>query len=300
MSPLANTQEAMTIPLINGLSSLAGRYDGLLVDLWGCLHNGVDAHAPAVAALVAFRRQGGHVVLLSNAPRTPQAVARQLGAMGVPDRAWDGIMTAGLATRLAVEEGEDPWFASLGSRFWHLGTEGDSCLLDGLARERCASLDDADFVLCCGIRRPGETLDDIMPELERALERRLPMLSANPDRFVLRGGVREICAGAIAEAYAARGGCMRQEGKPFPSAYRRCLKMMTGVLPERVLAVGDGIATDIVGARDSGMDALWITGGLPAHFWGIAPQQVPPQTRVDEACRRHGVAPAGIMPMLAW
>ena len=290
----------MTNPLINGLSSLAGRYDGLLVDLWGCLHNGVDAHGDAVAALKVFRREGGHVVLLSNAPRTPQAVARQLTAMGVGDSAWDGIMTAGLTTRLAVEEGKDPWFASLGRRFWHLGTECDSSLLDGLERERCNRLDDADFVLCCGIRRPGETLDDIMPELEPALERRLPLLSANPDRFVLRGEVREICAGSIAEAYAARGGCVRQEGKPFPSAYRRCLDMMAGVRPERVLAVGDGIATDIVGARDSGIDAVWITGGLPAHFWGIAASEPPPQRLVDEACRRHGVAPVGIMSMLTW
>ena len=297
---MPDAKEPMTIPLIHGLSSLAGRYDGLLVDLWGCLHDGIDAHGPAVDALVAFRRLGGRVVLLSNAPRTPQAVARQLEAMGVPDGAWDGIMTAGLATRLAVEEGEDPWYAALGPRFWHLGTERDACLLEGLARERCTSVGDADFVLCCGIRRPGETLDDIMPELEPALERGLPMLSANPDRFVLRGEVREICAGTIADAYVARGGRMRQEGKPFPSVYRRCLDMLAGVLPERVLAVGDGIGTDIVGARDSGIDAVWITGGLPAHFWGIAPERIPPRTLVDDACRRHGVTPAGIMPMLAW
>lgn len=297
---MSDAKEPMTIPLIHGLSSLAGRYDGLLVDLWGCLHDGIDAHGPAVEALVAFRRLGGRVVLLSNAPRTPHAVARQLEAMGVPDCAWDGIMTAGLATRLAVEEGEDPWYAALGPRFWHLGTERDACLLEGLARERCTSVDDADFVLCCGIRRPGETLDDIMPELEPALERGLPMLSANPDRFVLRGEMREICAGTIADAYVARGGRMRQEGKPFPSVYRRCLDMLAGMLPKRVLAVGDGIGTDIVGARDSGIDAVWITGGLPAHFWGIAPEQVPPRTLVDEACRHHGVTPAGIMPMLAW
>ena len=297
---MPETKEAMAIPLIHGLSSLAGRYDGWLVDLWGCLHNGVHAHASAVDALVAFRRQGGRVVLLSNAPRTHEAILRQLEAMGVPDCAWDGIMTAGLATRLALEEREDSWYAALGSRFWHLGTEGDACLLDGLARERCTGVDDADFVLCCGIRRPGETLDDIMPELEPALERGLPMLSANPDRFVLRGDVREICAGMIAEAYAARGGSMRQEGKPFPSVYRRCLDMLAGVPRERVLAVGDGIATDLVGARDSGIDSVWITGGLPAHFWGIAPEQVPPQTLVDEACRDHDVTPAGIMPMLTW
>ena len=111
------------VPLTSGLSSLGGRYDGLLVDLWGCLHNGIRAWPAAVEALQRFRARGGLVVLLSNAPRTDRAIAGQLETMGVPEDAWDGIMTAGLAARLAVEEKQDPWFAALGPRFWHVGTE---------------------------------------------------------------------------------------------------------------------------------------------------------------------------------
>lgn len=288
------------VPLTGGLSSLDGRYDGLLVDLWGCLHNGIRAWPAAVEALQRFRARGGRVVLLSNAPRTDRAVVRQLETMGVPEDAWDGIMTAGLATRLAVEDRQDPWFAALGPRFWHVGKKRDAILLEGLGHERTTSVAEANFVLCCGIRTNGETLADIMPELEPALERDLPMLSANPDKFVLRGAAREICAGAIAEAYAARGGNVRQEGKPYPETYRRCFDLLGGMPPERVLAVGDGIETDIRGAHDCGIDSLWITGGLPAHFWGIASDAVPPQTLVADACDRHGVAPSGIMPMLAW
>ncbi len=288
------------VPLVRGLASLDGRYDGLLVDLWGCLHDGIRAWPAAVGALREFRRRGGRVVLLSNAPRTDRAVAGQLRSMGVPEDAWDGIMTAGLAARLAVEEKRDPWFAALGPRFWHVGTERDAALLEGLGHERAASVAVADFVLCCGIRRPGETLEEVMPELEPALERDLPMLSANPDRFVLRGSVREICAGAIAGDYAARGGRVRQEGKPYRDVYRRCLDMLGGLSAERVLAVGDGIETDVRGAQACGIDVLWITGGLPAHFWGIACDADPPQTLVADACRRHRVRPTGVMPMLAW
>ncbi|MBT5432657.1 MAG: TIGR01459 family HAD-type hydrolase, partial [Rhodospirillaceae bacterium] len=175
------------VPLISGLSSIADAYDGLLVDLWGCLHNGIEPYAAAVGVLLRFKRRGGRVILLSNAPRGDGPVMEQLTRMGVPDQAWDAIMTAGLAVRLELEEGLDPWFAGLGRRYYHVGTDKDAGLLDGLDYERVASVAEADFVLCCGIRRSGETLDDIMPELEPALARGLPMACTNPDRFVLRG-----------------------------------------------------------------------------------------------------------------
>ena len=287
------------VPELDGLSGRASRYDAMLVDLWGCLHNGVDALPSAVDALIRFRERGGRVVLLSNAPRTGEAVRRQLAAMDVPDDAWDHIMTAGLALRLEMAERADAWFASLGRRFFHIGRDRDADLLDGLDYAATPA-DAADFVLCSGIRRNGETLDGIMPELAPALARGLPMVSANPDRFVLRGDVREICAGAIAEAYRERGGEIRQEGKPYPAVYRRCRDLLDGLPAARILAVGDGIETDIAGARGAGIDAIWITGGLPAHFWGIAPDDRPPQNRVAESCARHGVAPLGVMPLLRW
>ena len=285
-------------PLAAGLAGLAPRYDGLLVDLWGCLHDGVEPHAAAVEALSRFRAGGGRVVLLSNAPRGAAAVARQLRRIGVPDEAWDAIITAGEAVRLAFAE-RQPAYAALGRRFHAIGTAGAAALLNGLSR-RPAALDEADFVLCCGIRRPGETLDEVVPELARARARGLPLVCANPDRFVLRGGVRELCAGTLAAAYAARGGRVIEEGKPHPAIYRRALALLEGVAPARVLAIGDGIETDIAGADRTGLASLWITGGLPAHDWGIAPQAPPPQDRLEQACAAHGVMPAAVMPMLAW
>jgi len=287
-------------PLIEGLSSLAEGYDGLLVDLWGCLHNGITAYAEAVDALVRFRGQGGRVVLLSNAPRDGRAVMEQLVRFGVPDDAWDAIMTAGLAVKLEMAERADPWFAALGRRFYHIGTEKDANLLQGLDYERVSTVDEAEFVLCCGIRHSGETVADIRPELDAALAHGLPLVSTNPDKSVLRGDNREICAGTLAEAYVAMGGAMREEGKPYPAVYRRCAALLDGVPAERILAIGDGIETDILGARDAGIDAVWITGGLPAHTWGIAPGDAPPQDRVAEACARHDVAPVAVLPLLRW
>ncbi|MBC6438838.1 MAG: TIGR01459 family HAD-type hydrolase [Rhodospirillales bacterium] len=289
-----------SVPLISGLAEIADDYDGVLVDLWGCLHNGIVAYPSAVEALVRFRERGGRIVLLSNAPRTDVPVKGQIARMGVPDNAWDAIMTAGLALRLEMEERSDPWFAALGCRYYHVGTENDAILLDGLDYERVADIGDAEFVLCCGIRESGETLDDIWPEIEPAFRAGLPLVSANPDKSVLRGEKREICAGAIAGDWQARGGAMRQEGKPCPAVYRRCRALMGDVPPERILAVGDGIETDIVGAQQAGIDSVWITGGLPAHTWGIASDTAPPHDRVAQACAEQNVRPRGVMPLLAW
>lgn len=288
------------VPLVAGLSALAGRYEGLLVDLWGCLHNGITAYPEAVDALRRFRRGGGRVVLVSNAPRRNQAVLRQLVGFGVPDDAFDAVMTAGEALRLEIAEGRDPWYARLGRRFHHIGTERDANLLEGLPFERAQGPDDADFVLCCGIRASQEGLEDFAGELGACLARGLPLTSANPDRFVLRGTEREICAGSLAAWYAERGGDARQEGKPYPAVYERCRALMGGIAPDRVLALGDGIETDILGAREAGLDALWITGGLPAHFWGVAPEAPPPADRVAAACAEHGVRPTGVLPLLRW
>jgi len=288
------------VPLVSGLAALAGRYDGLLVDLWGCLHNGVVAYPEAVEALQRFRRGGGRVVLVSNAPRNNAAVRRQLVAFGVPDDAFDEVMTAGEALRLEIAERRDPWYAALGPRFHHIGTERDANLLEGLPFTRAEGPHDADFVLCCGIRASLEGLDDFAEELGACLARGLPLVSANPDRFVLRGSAREICAGSLAAWYVERGGDARQEGKPYPAVYERCRALMGGIPARRVLALGDGIETDILGARDAGIDALWITGGLPAHFWGVPPEAPPPADRVAAACAEHGVRPAGVLPLLRW
>lgn len=117
---------------------------------------------------------------------------------------------------------------------------------------------------------------------------------------MLRGEARELCAGSLAAWYAERGGDARQEGKPYPAVYERCRALMGGIAPGRVLALGDGIETDILGANEAGIDALWITGGLPAHFWGIAPESPPPADRVAAACAEHGVSPTGVLPLLRW
>jgi HAD superfamily hydrolase (TIGR01459 family) len=285
---------------LSGLGRLDDAYDAYIVDLWGCLHNGVKAYPDALDWMARVRRDGARVILLSNAPRRPAAVERQLRRFGVEEGTYDAVMTAGEAVRLEIEEATDPWYAGLGRRFFHIGTAQDANLLEGLDFEEVGTPGEADFVLCCGIRHGGETLDDFEPLLAEFLELGLPLVCTNPDKSVLRGDKREICAGAIAERYVEMGGDMREEGKPYPGVYRHCLELLEDRPGARVLCVGDGLKTDIVGARDAGLDSLWVTGGLPAHDWGIAPETMPDQSLINEACCRAGVSPVAAVPLLRW
>ena len=288
------------ISRVKGLAELDGRYDAYIVDLWGCLHNGIQAYPAALDWMARVRGHGARVIFLSNAPRRSPAVASQLVRMGVEAGSYDAIMTAGEAARLEIAEAKDPWYADLGHRFFHIGTEPDSLLLEGLDFERVAEPAEADFVLCCGIRKPGETLADFEPMLTKFLDLGLPLICTNPDKSVLRGSSREMCAGAIADRYVEIGGDMREEGKPYPGVYRHCLELLEDRPGARVLCIGDGLKTDILGAHDAGLDALWVTGGLPAHDWGFEPDDMPDQSLIDETCCEAGVRPVAAVPLLRW
>ena len=288
------------VPRLEGLSALKDHYDTYIVDLWGCLHNGIAAYPDALDWMARVRAEGAKVIFLSNAPRRSSAVVRQILRMGVEEGTYDAVMTAGEAVRLEIEEAKDPWYAGLGRRFFHIGTEQDAQLLDGLDFERVENIADAEFVLCCGIRASQEKLADFEPMLVEFFERGLPMVCTNPDKFVLRGDTRELCAGSIAERYVELGGDMRQEGKPLPGVYRHCLDVLGEKPDAAVLAIGDGLQTDILGARVAGVDSVWITGGLPAHGWGLAPDEMPSQGLIDAACRDADVHPRAAVPLLRW
>jgi HAD superfamily hydrolase (TIGR01459 family) len=247
-------------PIIPNLAAVAARYDALYCDLWGCLHNGVTPYADAVAALLAFREGGGRVILLTNAPRPATDVIAQLDRMGVPRAAWDEVVTSGDAARAEVASGR------LGSRVEHVGPARDLGFFEGLAVER-VSRDAAESVVLTGLfDDETETPDDYADAIADWLARGLPVLCANPDIIVDRGHQRLYCAGAVAEAFRAAGGTPLYTGKPHAPIYRLAAEKLAalGGGSARVLAVGDGIATDVLGGVQQGVDTLFVTGGLAA------------------------------------
>ncbi|MCR9146915.1 MAG: TIGR01459 family HAD-type hydrolase [Rhodobacteraceae bacterium] len=256
--------------IISSLADVSDAYDALFVDLWGCVHDGVTAFPEAVAALQAYRRGGGAVVLLTNSPKPRAGVEDQILKMGVPTDAWDTIATSGDSARAAMFRG------AVGQKVWFMGEwERDAGfftpmeILDAPQEIERVDLKDAEGIVCCG---PFDPLAD--PAVNRAdflyaKQRGLKLLCANPDIVVDRGDVREWCAGALARLYTEMGGESLYFGKPHPPIYdlarRRLAALGRDVESGRILAIGDGAQTDVAGAMGEDIDSLFITGGLAAQ-----------------------------------
>lgn len=251
----------MTAPqTVSGLSELAGRYDALLCDVWGVIHNGRERYPAACEALAAYARAGGKVVLISNAPRPSRAVLPQLTMLGVPDESWQGFVSSGDATRVLLAER-----ANLPA--WKLGPERDWPLYEGLGLD-FVDLEQAKFIACTGpFEDEIETPEDYRERFEGAIARGLEMICANPDIVVQRGERLIPCGGALAQLYAAMGGTAIMAGKPHSPIYDLAVAEAEALLGrplarDRVLCVGDGVATDVKGANDQGLDVLFIGSGI--------------------------------------
>ena len=254
--------------IINTLAEVSGNYDALYVDLWGCLHNGVIAFPEAVAALQTYRKSGGKVVLLTNAPRHRASVQKQIEGMNVPADCWDTIASSGDSARATMFRG------AVGEKVFYIGPNFDLTFFDPISivkdpvNIQRVPLDQAEGIVCIGPFDPHADPSVMRPEFLLAKNKGMKLLCANPDMVVDRGGVREWCAGALAALYTEMGGEVVYVGKPYPAIYdlaRRRLDALGGSIPDsRILCIGDGIATDIKGAMGEDLDALFISGGLAA------------------------------------
>lgn len=269
--------------IVASLAEIGGRYDAVFCDLWGCLHNGRRPFPAAVAALQAFRKTGGSVVLLTNAPRPKSSVVAQLDGMGVPRDAWDEVVTSGDAAQFALLAG------AVGRRVFHIGAAKDEAFFTDFAPDLAefgkgqppiarVPLREAEGIVCTGLRDDlTETPADYRAELLLGKTLGLPILCANPDIVVDYGDKRLWCAGALARDYEAMGGRALYFGKPHPPIYdlaRRRLAALRKGEPQ-ILCIGDGISTDIQGGMAEGLDTLFITGGIDAAAFG------PDSTRPD-------------------
>ena len=265
----------MTV-VIKSLGDVSDRYDALFVDLWGCVHNGVKAYSSANDSLKKYRAKGGKVVLVTNSPRPRSGVEKQLTKFGVDPEAWDFIATSGDSARMAMFQGV------VGNKIYFIGTPYEENFFEALnvienpVNIERVSLDRAQGIVCTGPFNSLENLDVYFSDFEFAKKRGLKFLCANPDIIVDRGSVREWCAGALAKMYADLGGESLYFGKPFRPIYELARKRLHSsgfeINDKRILAIGDGITTDILGAEKEGIDSLFITGGLAALETGTKEQ----------------------------
>ena len=255
--------------IIETFADISGQYDAAFVDLWGCMHNGVEALPDAVAAMQAYRALGGIVVLVTNSPRPWESVAHQILDFGIPEDAWDAIATSGDSARAAMYRG------IVGEKVYFMGeSPRDDAffeplkIIDKPVNIERVPLDQAEGIVCCGPFDPMADLAVNRADFLYAKQKGLKLLCANPDIVVDRGDVREWCAGALAQLYTEMGGESLYFGKPHPPIYdlaRRRLAALNKVPSDAsIIAIGDGPHTDVLGALQEDLDVLFISGGLAA------------------------------------
>lgn len=284
----------MTAPRrIAGLSEIAARYDVILSDVWGVIHNGRESFPEATGALARFQTERGPVVLISNAPRPHPPIVEQLAGLGVPRAAWSRLVTSGDATRaLLAPRAPGP--------VWALGPERDAILYEGLGLAS-AEPGDAAFICVTGpYDDDTETAEDYRERLTAARDRGLVLICANPDLVVQKGDRLIPCAGALAQLYAGLGGQVEMAGKPHAPIYDLSLAAAAEVRGAavdraRVLCVGDGLATDVTGANAQGLDVLLITTGIHgAEFEGASAEAI------GDRLAERGLSANWTMPDLVW
>jgi len=282
--------------LTDHFSTLASRYDAVLCDVWGVVHNGVRAYADACDALARFRAGGGTAILISNAPRPREWVVRSLDRLAVPREAYDGLVTSGDVTQAFLK-------GHPGETVFLIGPERDHSIFDGLA-VTLGALEAADYCVCTGLYEDErETPDDYADILARLRARKLFMVCANPDLVVERGDKLVYCAGAIADLYAAAGGEVIFAGKPYRPIYEQALALAEAarggpVKHHRLLAIGDSVRTDLKGAAAFGIDCLFVTAGIHAEELGS--RHDPDAAALAGIFAAAGVAPKAVMHRLSW
>lgn len=273
---------------IAGLGQIADEYDALLCDIWGVIHNGKVPFPEACEALERFRSERGPVILISNSPRPSVAIPEQFAQVGVRGELSDAIVTSGDATidELA-RRAPGPAF--------HLGPERDSRIYETLDMN-FSDLADAAFISCTGLFNDDtETPDDYVGLLTEARDQGLPLVCANPDVQVKRDGKLIYCGGALAQLYEKLGGEVIYAGKPHPPIYRLCRAWLREILGydlanDRVLAIGDNIFTDMLGAQQEDYDCLFIQDGLYADT----------EAKLKALLGEHGLSAKYMAPNLVW
>jgi HAD superfamily hydrolase (TIGR01459 family) len=292
----------MAVAYLRGLGELAARYDGFIVDLWGVIHDGIAPLPGAVDCLRCLISSGKRIALLSNAPRRADDVVRRITRIGVPQATYHHVMSSGEEAWQYLHRRDDPFYATLGRRCLHICSDRDLEIREGLDLDFVERAETADFVLNTGPAGWDDTIDDYAPLLVRCLDRRLPMVCANPDLVVMHGEKLALCAGALAQWYEAEGGWVRWHGKPYPGVYEACLALLGIAERARILAVGDSLRTDIAGAAAAGLDSLFIAGGIHAEEFGLhfGEDADPDLARIEAAFAAARLQPVAVARRFSW
>jgi len=280
---------------VKGIEALSEKYEALLVDAWGVLHDGVSCYAGVIQCLQRLSQLGKLVVVLSNAARRHDAIERELLQLGITPELYHSVLSSGELAWQALNSGSIP--GENRNAGYYFGPERSRTLCEGLPVSWVDSLESADFVLNTGAPagNPPDT-SALVTELEKMLSLQLPMHCANPDQLAIRGGEMGISAGAIARHYQSLGAKrVIYYGKPQSDLFEKALRTLQGKEKSGLLMVGDAFETDIAGAVNFGIDSLLIAGGI--HQAELTPLSA---HTVTTLANRHAIAPTYFCQSFCW
>jgi HAD superfamily hydrolase (TIGR01459 family) len=288
------------IRVLAGIGGIVDKYDAVILDVWGVLHDGAKPFPGVLETLQRLKERGTKSLVLSNAPRRAAPVAQRIAEVGIARELYDHIHTSGEETWQHLKRRDDPFYAALGTVCYHIAPSRESDVLDGLGLERVDDIAAAQFIHNTGPWGWDENVERYEDMLQTARRRDLPMVCANPDLVVHHLGRRAICAGAIAQRYEALGGKVRWHGKPYPGVYKQALEKLGIADPKRILAIGDSLRTDICGANAAGIDAIVVAGGIHYEEFGCSEGQMPDPARIAAAAKAAGAHPIAALDQLRW
>lgn len=253
----------MTIPpVFAGIEDFARKYDHFIVDIWGVLHDGNHAYPGAIAAMEYLKGAGKQVLLLSNSPNRAQRVVNKvLNPIGIPSDTYQHIITSGEAAHHYMDEHYK------GKRVYTFWDDELPTALEDLDIARVFDIGEADFIYASLLpyNSAAETYADV---LQQALDKKLAIICGNPDRVVINSGSLHLCVGTLAEVYEKQGGHVIWFGKPYRPIYEWAHELLGSPDPAKIIAIGDGLITDVGGAANFGCDVVWNVEGI--HWDEIA------------------------------
>ena len=273
---------------IKVVSDLRWKYDLFILDQWGVLHNGANAHQGAADAMANIKSAGKKIILVSNSSRRVSASVDGLTRFGITADLYDHILTSGELAWEAIKNQTDPFYRRLGAKCFIIGNDRREDFLDGLGLNPVRCVKSADFLLVGDL--PQGPIEQLTPVLNDARARDLTMVILNPDMFSIdANGELSPCPGQVGDAYTKLGGSVKIHGKPNLSVYKKCFELAPNT--KKILAIGDSLHHDIAGANNAGIDSVLITSGIHAFDLKTVPGSKANQKDVDSLCSRTGITP---------
>lgn len=284
---------------ISGIKEIAATYNYFIFDVWGVLHDGSKAYPNVIETLKFLKDSGKKVCFLSNAPRRASKVEVVLNRLGITKDFYDFILTSGEAAFLDLQKNQAENFAKFSNKYYYIGPEKDLDLLDGLAYQKAENASQASFIVNTGFDGEDSTMAEKMPQILEAKKYNLPMICVNPDLIVVnQAGKEMICAGALAREYEKMSGEVLYYGKPFSAVYKMTMEKLGNPQKNEVIAIGDGMETDIAGAKEFAIDSILVTGGILANQLAIKFHQDPNMEKLTGICQKYQIFPQFVISNL--